>query len=729
MHLTGHTPDFSWSFVDSEGVDTQMEYEIRVGTASGLSDMWAPGAQSGASSTEVYGGSPLLDGTDYWFGIRVYDGYEWGLWNETQVHMNTPPPAPVPPLDPQDDSNITHSAAQTVTWTSGGADSEGDAMTYYWYVDTDSIPTAPYLANDITSGLTSTSFVTTTSSQYYWFVNVTDGWEWTTSVIWNFSTQAPFNSVPEAVDRKVEGFEEGSEDILHLIEHTPEFSWVFSDTDLGDTQVSYEIMVGTTPGSSNMWNPGSIDGTSNSTTYAGSTLVDGVDYYVSIRLFDGQNWSAWDEVMFHMNEPPEVTGLTVDGFDEGTQGIMEISSEFPILSGSYQDSDGVFTLQKYELRVGSASGLSDLWAPGIIDGVFSQVAYDGLELSEGTTYYYSLRLFDGYEWGDWYEIQFGTNSLPSLDWIGDVGYEADGLDPQEGNSSTVFIFMVKYTDSNGHSPASGQPVLHILKWGLEIEGSPFAMSYESGSNQTGAMYIYYALLTEGINYSYYFTASDILGGEALPTDEKAGPSVIEEVIEIPITPPTDVQVVATDDPGELRITWDKGQGDDIAGYNIYRSTTPDLGGYQLVKSTSQFEISYTDRHLEDETTYYYLIKSFDSEGNESEYSTEAQGTTISEPEEKEPEQDLCWLYTIIIIVAILVVVWLLIRRRGEKPIVEEKRMTEEELYGPSGKGDSEIGEDEIVQLESQQPEDLQEEVKRPLDETEIKGEEIADSDN
>jgi hypothetical protein len=729
MHLVDHTPDLIWSFSDPEGGDTQMEYEIRIGTASGLSDMWAPGVQSGATIMEIYGGSPLVDGTDYWFGIRVYDGYEWSPWNETQFHMNTPPPVPVAPLTPPDDSNITESATQTVSWTAGGADSEGDTITYYWYVDTDAIPTVPYLADDITTGLTSTSFVTLPSSQYFWFVNSTDGWEWTTSVIWNFSTKAPFNSVPEAVDLEVEGFIDGSQDILHLLEHTPEFTWVFTDSDSADAQVSYEIKVGSSSGGSDKWNPGVTDGTTTAVTYSGSALVDGEDYWVSIRVFDGQNWSAWKEVVFHLNIPPEVTDLTVDGYGEGTTGIMEIPGDSPLLGGSVLDIDGLFTQNKYELRIGSASGLSDIWAPGIADGAFSEVIYDGPDLSEETSYWYGLRVFDGYEWGGWYEIEFGTNSLPTLDWIGGMGYEADGLDPQEGNSSTVFIFMVKYTDSNGHSPALGQPVVHILKWGSEIDGSPFAMAYDSGTNQSGAMYIHYALLSEGINYSYYFSASDILGGEAQPTNEKDGPDVIDEIPEVPIVPPTGVNVVATDDPGELRVTWEKSLGDDVAGYNIYRSNTTNLDDYQLVKTTDEFTTSYTDKDLEDETTYYYLIKAFDSTGNESEYSSSAQATTLSEPEEPEPEQDLCWLYTIIIFVVIIVLVFFLVRRRGEgKKIEEELPMTREEIYGSSGEG--EISE-EIVEQEPPEPEnkmEIEREEELKPSETEMEREETVSTD-
>ncbi len=324
------------------------------------------------------------------------------------------------------------------------------------------------------------------------------------------------------------------------------------------------------------------------------------------------------------------------------------------------------------------------------------------------------------------EIEFKTNSLPILNWIDDTGYTTDGLEPEEGELTTVFIFKIKYTDSNGHGPSSGQPELHILDSGVEIKGSPFAMTFISGSNQVGAVYSYSTTLSEGMDYTYYFSARDILGGVALPTEEKDGPNVVEIIVEVPIEPPKNVKVVATDDEGELRITWEKSQSEDVAGYNIYRSTTPDLEGYVLVKTTDRFSNSYTDKELDDETTYYYLIRSFDSEGNESDSSTQAQATTIPEQKVDEPEQSLCWLYLLIIFILIIVVIILLVRRREDGGrIKEEKRLTDEEIYGPSGKEeasedkmDSEAGDTkDEVDLEGEEMEKIEGEEIKAQEET------------
>jgi hypothetical protein len=712
LHIINHTPELNWSFLDSEIGDNQIEYEVRVGTSSGLSDMWAPGAQVGAVNSVVYAGAVLLDGTDYWFGIRVFDGYEWGTWNETMFHMNTKPPAPVPPVDPLVGSNITESAAQTVTWTSGGADAEGDSVTYFWYVNNVISFMPPYIANGSTTGLSSSTFTTLPSSQYYWFIFVIDGWEFSPSPMWYFSTQNPLNQFPEASGLTVEGFLGGSQDILHLIEHTPELAWSFFDSDLGDTQTRYEIRVGTSSGSSDMWNTGPSDGSATTVTYAGLSLIDGEDYFFAVRVYDGKNWSAWSEVTFHMNVPPEVTELAVDGFSEGTSGIMSISNSTPTFSGDYLDPDGVFTLQKYELKIGSASGLSDLWEPGFQDGALSEVVYDGLILSRGTDYWYSLRLFDGYEWSQWHETQFKLNQIPTLDWTSDVGYESNGVSPETGNLTTIFVFKIKYSDPEGHAPSEG-PKLHILKWGMEIPLSPFIMNYESGSNLTGAIYSISITLAEGVNHTYYFTASDILGQSAQPTEEKDGPIVIDDTPQPPPSPPTDFTVKVPDDQGELRLSWKRGEGD-VAGYNIYRSTSPlsgrDYSNFQKIATVGEFTTTYSDTDLNDETTYYYLIRTFDSDGQESDYTQEVSGTTIVEPKEKvEPEDNFLLILLIIIVIIVVILVLIMASKRRKKE--EEEPITSEEIFSES----EEVGDipsenvEKTMEIEEEPPESVDEE--------------------
>ena len=70
-----------------------------------------------------------------------------------------------------------------------------------------------------------------------------------------------------------------------------------------------------------------------------------------------------------------------------------------------------------------------------------------------------------------------------------------------------FTYGITYTDADNDVPSYIR--VHVLQGGAEISGSPFAMSYQAGSYNTGAVYSYTAHLPgAGSNYTYYFDASD-----------------------------------------------------------------------------------------------------------------------------------------------------------------------------------------------------------------------------
>lgn len=95
------------------------------------------------------------------------------------------------------------------------------------------------------------------------------------------------NTIPNAPASSICEGETNPTDITDL---TPEFSWTFSDPDVGDTQGAYQIQVGTTEGGSDMWDSGQV--TSSSSTdmsYAGSDLDYSTTYYWRIRTWDNNN--------------------------------------------------------------------------------------------------------------------------------------------------------------------------------------------------------------------------------------------------------------------------------------------------------------------------------------------------------------------------------------------------------------------------------------------------------
>ncbi len=126
------------------------------------------------------------------------------------------------------------------------------------------------------------------------------------------------------------------------------------------------------------------------------------------------------------------------------------------------------------------------------------------------------------------------NVPPILSWTGETNYLSDGLNPEEGNTSTEFVYRVKYTHKDNLPPKHGYPKVYILKGGLEIASGPFSMVEVDTADTTytatdGKLYTYTRTdLSTGEDYSYYFEAKDLYDVEAIgtPTGELSGPNVV-----------------------------------------------------------------------------------------------------------------------------------------------------------------------------------------------------------
>ncbi len=129
-------------------------------------------------------------------------------------------------------------------------------------------------------------------------------------------------------------------------------------------------------------------------------------------------------------------------------------------------------------------------------------------------------------------LDLRLSGFPLLSWTGETDYLSDGLNPEKGNTSTQFVYRVKYTSEDNYAVKDGYPKVHILKAGQEIAASPFSM-VEAGNSDTnysqGNLYSYArALSSPGDDYSYYFEAKDVNDAQAFgpPTRELSGPSLV-----------------------------------------------------------------------------------------------------------------------------------------------------------------------------------------------------------
>jgi fibronectin type 3 domain-containing protein len=81
----------------------------------------------------------------------------------------------------------------------------------------------------------------------------------------------------------------------------------------------------------------------------------------------------------------------------------------------------------------------------------------------------------------------------------------------------------------------------------------------------------------------------------------------------------------------VELNWNQAtdcNGGAVAGYNLYRSTTPG-GAYTKMNTTLITDNHYDDTSVAAGTTYYYVVTSVDADGDESAQSQEASGGTQS----------------------------------------------------------------------------------------------------
>ncbi len=177
-------------------------------------------------------------------------------------------------------------------------------------------------------------------------------------------------------------------------------------------------------------------------------------------------------------------------------------------------------------------------------------------------------------------------------------------------------------------------------------------------------------------YQFYTIAIDIYGNEeSVP----AGNDTWTVVDTIPPEKPTGLTVNISGRNGDaLMLNWNANTEGDVAGYNIYRSTTSG-SGYIQINTELISGTSFQDTGLTPGTTYYYVITAFDNALSESDYSIEAfgipdidtDGDGIGNTKDTDDDGDglsvLWYLLPVVTIILILLIVMLLRKRRDVEP--------------------------------------------------------------
>ncbi|MBN1765308.1 MAG: carbohydrate binding domain-containing protein, partial [Sedimentisphaerales bacterium] len=82
--------------------------------------------------------------------------------------------------------------------------------------------------------------------------------------------------------------------------------------------------------------------------------------------------------------------------------------------------------------------------------------------------------------------------------------------------------------------------------------------------------------------------------------------------------------------GIVSLNWDDNSEGDLAGYNVYRSTTSG-SGYSQVNGSLLASSAYADNSVTNDITYYYVVTAVDTSANESADSSEVSATPAIDP--------------------------------------------------------------------------------------------------
>ena len=117
-------------------------------------------------------------------------------------------------------------------------------------------------------------------------------------------------------------------------------------------------------------------------------------------------------------------------------------------------------------------------------------------------------------------------------------------------------------------------------------------------------------VSNGTMYYYVVTAVDT------STNESSNSSEVSATPEDTTEPAAPTGLEALADDQIVWLDWSDNNESDLAGYNIYRSTTSG-SGYVKLNSTLLSSPEHNDIDVTNVTTYYYVVTAVDTPGNES----------------------------------------------------------------------------------------------------------------
>jgi len=286
-------PLLVWSGTDPNPGDT-LQYDVYLSTELDSVEDLSPDALASSDQVqEEFDTSGIETGIVYYWRILVSDDEFTATSEIWSFSLNAKPEIQ---MDEPENEKILASTDVMLSWIASDGDS--DDLTYHVYLDDQEIPQTL-----VASNITSTSFEVSDlqdGESYYWYVEVSDGRENTTTPVFSFSInlQAASNTAPTISLVTPE---------QDMILDTTEVSLFWSGDDEDGDTLRYTVYFDTETDPET-----EIVSDIEDDTFLVANLVDGSTYYWKVGVDDGidkeisEIWSFSIDIGHVENEPPVI---------------------------------------------------------------------------------------------------------------------------------------------------------------------------------------------------------------------------------------------------------------------------------------------------------------------------------------------------------------------------------------------------------------------------------------
>jgi len=375
----------------------------------------------------------------------------------------------------------------------------------------------------------------------------------------------------------------------------------------------YWYAIGTTAGASDTvaWTE---NGANTSVTKTGLTLTSGQAYYVSVKA---ENWLGLQSSTTTSNgqiadtSAPGLPASVSDGMGTDiarTPVNNSLSANWPAAS------DAQSGIAKYYYGIGVTAGGTTVTGGWIDNGTNLSVTRTGLSLSDGATYYFTVKTQNG----------AGTQSSSVINSNGQmvdassptVGAVSDGTGSDTDYTSSISVLSANWT-------AFPEPHSGILKYWYGIGTSAGATDVVGWTDNGTARTVTRTGLALAGGQIYYFTVkADNLLGLQSPAANSDGITVDVSSPSVPgaVNDGSGADIAFTASSTQLQANWGAASDGGSGVVKYYYAIGTTAGGTDKVGWTdngSATSVTKTGLSLTNGTTYYFTVKAEDGVGFQS----------------------------------------------------------------------------------------------------------------